>query len=53
MSETAKELCAAVAKAAQTISKERALKLEGIIQGYVMAVKDGEKNGCDSVRSDK
>lgn len=53
MSETAKALCVTVAKATRTISEKQAIKLEGIIQGYVMAVKDGEKNGSDSVRDNQ
>lgn len=40
MSEKAKKLIEAVAQAAENIDEEQATRLQGVIQGYSMALKD-------------
>lgn len=49
MSDTEKSLCQAVGKAAQTLNRVRAAKMEGYVEGYVAALKDG---GIDSDSED-
>lgn len=49
MSDTEKSLCQAVGKAAQTLNRVRAAKMEGYVEGYVAALKDG---GIDSESED-
>lgn len=40
MSEKAKELIKAAAQAAEDIDEQQATRLQGVIQGYAMAIKD-------------
>lgn len=40
MSEKAKELIEAAAQAAENIDDKQATRLQGVIQGYAMAIKD-------------
>ena len=50
MSDTEKSLCQAVGKAAQTLNRVRAAKMEGYVEGYVAALKDG---GIDDTADDE